>query len=73
MAFVADKEWAEGLCKNWNWNANVAEIAKEIIDMGITPDGYQWGVLRRAFLNFFPDHGERDWETISQIIEVFGD
>lgn len=75
MALLADKEWAEGLCKNWNWNANPAEIAKELIDMSVTPDhnSYRWEVVRRAFLKFFPDNGERDWETISQIVEVFDD
>ena len=73
MTFVADKEWAEKLCKGWNWNANPAEIARELIEMGITLDGYQWGVLQKAFLKFFPDNGEQDWETIRQCVEVFGD
>jgi hypothetical protein len=41
--------------------------------MGITLDGYQWGVLQKAFLKFFPDNGEQDWETIRQCVEVFGD
>jgi hypothetical protein len=75
MAFATDEEWATGLCKGWNWNANPAEIAKELIDMSVTPDAnsYRWRVVKRAFLEFFPDNGERDWEIISQIVEVFGD
>jgi len=64
--------WATERCEAWNWNCNVAEIAKELIDADIDVDSNRFRALEHAFCEFFPEHGERDIETIRYIMEVFG-
>jgi len=67
------KTWARERCEAWNWNCNTADIAKELIDDGdCEPDSPKWEVLAKEFKEFFPESGERDWETITNIVEVFG-
>ena len=66
------ENWAWEKCNSWNWNCNVAEIAKELIDEGVHVGGLRFGVLEKEFVRYFPDNGKRDIETIRYIMEVFG-
>ena len=75
------QEWALERCKAWNWNCNVAEIAKELIDTDmdidgtlydVPPDGPVFEILREEFVKFFPADGEQQIETIRDIMETFG-
>jgi hypothetical protein len=66
------QEWALDRCKAWNWNCNVAEIAKELIDADIDVDGARFRALEKEFVKFFPTDGEQQIETIRDIMETFG-
>ena len=66
------QEWALERCKAWNWNCNVAEIAKELIDADIAVDSLRFRALEKEFVEFFPTHGEQQIETIRDIMETFG-
>jgi hypothetical protein len=66
------QEWASERCKAWNWNCNVAEIAKELIDADVQTESLRFRALEQEFVEFFPSNGERDIETIRHIMEVFG-
>lgn len=69
------REWAKSRCEAWNWNVDVAEIAKELIDADIDTDSEEFDVLGKEFVKFF---GQSDpnaktyWEIVGQIIETFG-
>lgn len=47
------REWARKRCNQWNWNCNVAEIARELIDADITADSDQFDILAQEFVEFF--------------------
>ena len=73
--------WAQERCEEWNWNANPAEIAHELIETNLDLDGDLFdcldidgplfSILKQEFVKFFPSNGESDIEVIGQIIEVF--
>lgn len=64
-------EWAKARCEAWNWNADAAEIAKELIDCDIEPDSVQCSILCEVFNEFFK-HPKMDvTEAIEQIMETF--
>lgn len=70
---VGTKEWAESRVKEWNWNYNPAEIAKELIDEDIESGSPELQRVKRAFLDFFPHARAASWwEFIEQAVEVFG-
>lgn len=70
---VGSKEWAEACVKEWNWNCNPAEIAKELIDADIESGSPELQRVRTAFLDFFPHaRAAAWWEFIEQAVEVFG-
>ena len=67
------RDWAKERCEAWNWNCNPAEIAQELIEEDdCTPYSPKWEVLKAEFIKFFPEAGEKAWEIITQIVEVFG-
>ena len=63
--------WARRKCKAWNWNADVAEIAKELIDEGIDPDSRAFRILCEEFDEFFQQPEMSAAEAIQQILETF--
>lgn len=68
------REWAKARCESWNWNATVAEIAKELIDADIDTDSAKFEVLGEEFVKFFGRHdpnAQRLWGIVGQIIETF--
>lgn len=67
------KAWARERCEAWNWNCSPAEIAAELIEEDdCTPYSPKWEALKEEFLAFYPEDGTQAWETITQIVEVFG-
>jgi hypothetical protein len=64
--------WARRKCEAWNWNADVAEIAKELIDEGVDTDSHQFTVLCEAINEFFKQPKMDVTEAIEQIMETFG-
>lgn len=67
----AHREWAKKKCGEWNWNADAAEIAKELIDLDVEPDSRQFEILCEEFNTFF-NHPKMDvTEAIEQIMESF--
>jgi hypothetical protein len=65
------RQWAHDKCKAWNWNADVAEIAKELIDADVDTDSHQFRILCDVFNEFFK-HPKMDvTEAIEQIMETF--
>lgn len=69
----AHREWAKGLCEKWNWNADVAEIAHELIDLRVHPDSVRFEVLKDVFNDFF-NHPKMDCiEAVEKVLETFGD
>lgn len=65
------RQWAHARCECWNWNADVAEIAKELIDAGIDTDGHQFAVLCEVFNEFFNQPKMEVTEAIEQIMTTF--
>lgn len=69
------REWAKQRCAAWNWNADIAEIAHELIDNDIDPDSDEFDVIGEEFVKFFGVHdpmAKTYWEIVGQIIETFG-
>ena len=70
---AAHREWAEGLCEQWNWNADVAEMAHDLIRMRVHPDSVRFAVLKEVFNDFF-NHPKMDCiEAVENVLETFGD
>jgi hypothetical protein len=63
--------WARRKCEAWNWNADVAEIAKELIDEGVDTEGHQFRILCEVFNEFFKEPKMDVTEAIEQIMETF--
>ena len=68
------RRWAMQKLKAWNWNANVAEIARELINEDVRPEDGSFAILGREFVKFFggSDEAKHHWEIIGQIVEEFG-
>lgn len=65
------RQWAHAKCERWNWNADVAEIAKELIDEGVDPDGHQFQILCEVFNKFFSNPKIDVTEAIEKTMETF--
>ena len=65
------RQWAHDKCKAWNWNADVAEIAKELIDADVDTDSHQFRVLCDVFNEFFKTPQMAVTEAIEHIMETF--
>ncbi len=65
------RQWAHSRCAAWNWNADVAEIAKELIDADVDTDSHQFTVLCDVFNEFFKKPKMDVTEAIEQIMETF--
>ena len=65
--------WAKSLCEKWNWNADVAEIAHELIDLRVHPDSVRFEVLKEVFNDFFQSPKMDVIEAVKQVMETFGD
>ena len=63
--------WAKERCEAWNWNADVAEIAHELIDADIEPDSVQFQILCDVFNEFFQSPKVDVTEAIEKIMETF--
>lgn len=70
---VLRREDARKRLEEWNWNYNVAQIARELIDADITTDSQQFAILGEEFQKFFAGdpNAELHWEIIGQIVEEF--
>lgn len=66
------RKWARAKCEAWNWNADVAEIAKELIDDDVDTDSRQFTVLCEVFNEFFQQPKMDVTEAIEQIMGTFG-
>ena len=64
------RQWAHDKCAAWNWNADVAEIAKELIDLDVDTDSHQFRVLCDVFNKFFKKPQVDVTEAIEQIMET---
>lgn len=75
---VTRRKEARERCERWNWNANLAEIARELINADVDPDDIAGELQREELLAFFcTTEKERDeynnyWSIISDIIAEFG-
>lgn len=68
-----DQQWALALCEKWNWNADIAEIAEELIDLRVHPSSAKFAALKEVFNDFF-NHPKMDViEAVEQVMETFGD
>lgn len=68
------REWAKTKCLAWNWNCNLAEIAKELMDEDIETDSDEFRILGEEFVKFFRTsdaYASKHWEIVEQIIETF--
>lgn len=63
--------WAQECCERWNWNADIAEIAKELIDQDVDTDSHQFTVLCKVFNKFFNQPKVDVTEAIEQIMTTF--
>jgi len=44
-------------CDNWNWNLNLAEIAKELIDEGVENNTREFKVIQAIFNRYYGGKG----------------
>jgi hypothetical protein len=65
------RDWATARCEAWNWNADVAEIAKELIDADVDTDSHKFRILCEVFNKFFQTPRMDVTEAIEQIITTF--
>lgn len=68
------RKWAKERCDAWNWNCNVAEIAKELIESGVTDTtSTRFDITGKVFVEYFGDSNQAEmlWEIIGHIIEEF--
>jgi hypothetical protein len=65
------RQWAHAKCEAWNWNADIAEIAKDLIDEDVDTDSHQFTVLCEVFNEFFKQPRVDVTEAIEQIMETF--
>lgn len=68
------REWAKAKCERWNWNVNVAEIARELIDEEVEFDSGPFITLGEEFVKFFgasDPNAKTYWEIVGQIMEEF--
>jgi hypothetical protein len=65
------RDWAAARCEAWNWNADVAEIAHELIHAGVDTDSHQFRVLCEVFNKFFNNPQMDVTEAIERIMETF--
>lgn len=69
--------WAKEACERWNWNCNLAEVARDLIDNGPDIDTVQWDEVGNVFKKFFGtssplvDTIKNNWETITDIVREF--
>lgn len=69
----ADKQWAHGLCEKWNWNADIAEIAQELIDLRAHPNGQRFAALKEVFQEFYKQPKMDVIEAVERLLVTFGD
>ena len=72
MSKTPDELWARALCEKWNWNADIAEIASELINQGVHPAGRRFDVLKDVFNEFFNSPKMDCIEAVEQVMETFG-
>jgi hypothetical protein len=68
------REKAAQRCGQWNWNANVPEIAKELMDEDMDPDSREFEIYGEEFVKFFSTgepRAEDFWGICKQIMETF--
>jgi hypothetical protein len=68
------RKWAKQRCEAWNWNANIAEIAHELIGLDMESDSDEFAIVGEEFVKFFGQHDKNAktyWEIVGQIIEQF--
>ncbi len=68
------REKAAKRCEQWNWNANVPEIAKELMDEEMDPDSREFEIYGEEFVKFFgksEPRAEDFWGICKQILETF--
>lgn len=70
---TSDRAWARNLCEQWNWNADIAEIAQELIRQRVHPDSDRFAVLKEEFQRFFKQPKMDCIEAVEQVMETFGD
>lgn len=70
---TSDRAWARSLCEQWNWNADIAEIAQELIRQRVHPSGDRFAVLKEEFQQFFKQPKMDCIEAVEQVMETFGD
>ena len=63
------KKWANDLCNDWNWNAGIMEIAKELQDQGIQAESREFEVLTKEFNKFFKNPEMPCIEAVKNILE----
>lgn len=63
------KKWAADLCEQWNWNAGIMEIAKELQDQDIRSESREFEVLTKEFNRFFKNPEMPCIEAVKHILE----
>jgi hypothetical protein len=63
------RQWAINLCNDWNWNAGIMEIAKELQDQGIHTESREFEVLTKEFNKFFKKPEMPCIEAVKHILE----
>jgi len=76
---LAAREKAQERVQRWDWNYNLPQIARELIDEEIEPDSWEGEVILQEMLDYFGRDDEHQrkayanyWSIISDIVEEFG-
>ena len=73
LFYDAWRPWALKLCDEWNFNANIPEIAEDIQLSGTKPGTKEFAVLKDVFNEYFGKDGNppmiSQFEAITQCME----
>lgn len=75
---LAAREKAQERVRRWDWNYNLPQIARELIDEEIEPDSWEGEIVQQEILDYFGKDEqarkayENYWSIISDIVEEFG-
>jgi hypothetical protein len=63
------RQWAVNLCNEWNWNAGLPDIVRELQQQEIKSDSRQFQVLSEEFNKFFGNPKLTVIEAVRNILE----
>ena len=75
LTIASEAKWRKR-CDKWNWNLNLAEIAKELIDGGLENNTAEFKTLEKVFNEYFGGKGgigvDKNGIPVTSTMEAIG-